>query len=180
MRVILDACILYPTVLREILTGVAQAGGFTALYSDRLLEEWARAAARAGPEVEGIARAEVALFRVAFPDGCVAIPDGAEDALSLPDTGDLHVLAAAIEGQAEVIATVNLRDFPPRTLGRYGIMPRTPDSLLLELHHAGQGDVAGVVEAVRRQTERISGKEQPLRPLLKRAGLPRLGKALAV
>jgi hypothetical protein len=34
------------------------------------------------------------------------------------------------------------------------------------------------VESVRTQAERLSGLPQPLRPLLKRAGLPRLGRRL--
>lgn len=179
MRLLMDACILYPTVLREILVGVAQAGGFVPLYSDRLLEEWARAAARNAPESAGVARTEIALFRVAFPTGCITPALGAEDALSLPDKDDLHVLAAAIEGKAEAVLTVNLRDFPTRTLGRYGLLVRTPDSVLLELFQGGAGNVADVVEAVRARTEAISGQAQPLKPLLKRAGLPRLAKALA-
>ena len=38
--------------------------------------------------------------------------------------------------------------------------------------------VAGVVERVRAKAEALSGTAQPLRPLLKRAKLMRLGKAL--
>ncbi|MEM9228406.1 MAG: PIN domain-containing protein [Pseudomonadota bacterium] len=179
MRVLLDACILYPTVLREVLVGVAQEGGFEPLYSERLLAEWIHAAARAGPQVETTARAEAALFRAAFPQGCILPPPGAEECLSLPDPGDLHVLAAAIEGQAEAIATVNLKDFPTRTLGRHGMVVRTPDSLLLELLQGGMDEVARVTERVRAKTQAISGQAQDLRRLLKRAGLPRLGKAVA-
>ena len=57
-RVLLDACVLYPTVLRELLLGTAALGLYEPLWSARLLEEWARAAARLGPEGEAIARAE--------------------------------------------------------------------------------------------------------------------------
>jgi len=46
VKVFLDACVLYPTVLREILTGCAAAGLYHAQWSPRVLEEWARAAAR--------------------------------------------------------------------------------------------------------------------------------------
>ena len=178
MRLFLDACILFPTVLREILLGAAAQGGFVPLYSPRVLEEWARAAARRGAAAEAVARAEIALLRTDWAAGEVVPPAGAEDMLSLPDPGDLHVLAAAIAGGAEAIVTVNLRDFPGRTLARHGLMVRTPDSVLTELLAEGRVPVAEVVDAVRLRTEAVSGRAQPLRPLLKRAGLPRLGKAL--
>ncbi len=179
MRLVMDACILYPTVLREILVATAQSGGFVPLYSDRLLEEWARAAARNAPETAAIARAEGALFRATFPQGRVQPDASLEATLSLPDPNDTHVLATAITGQAEAILTVNLRDFPTRTLARHGLLVCTPDSLLLELHLSTDTDVASIAEAIRARTEAISARPQPLRPLLKRAGLPRLAKALS-
>ena len=38
------------------------------------------------------------------------------EGLRLPDPGDRHVLAAAIRGRADVIATSNLKDLPPDLL----------------------------------------------------------------
>ncbi len=178
MRLFLDACILFPTVLREILLGVAGQGGFVPLYSPRVLEEWARAAARQGAEAESTARAEIALMRVGWPSCEVTPTEGVEETLSLPDENDRHVLAAALAGEAEAILTVNLRDFPGRTLARHGLLVRTPDSVMVELLNEGRVPIAEAVDEVRKRTERISGREQPVRPLLKRAGLPRLGKAL--
>lgn len=177
MRVLLDACVLYPTVLREILIGVAATGAFVPLWSPRILEEWARAATRLGPQGERVARTEAALLAAAWPDAGVSPPPELERTLSLPDADDRHVLAAAIAGGAAELLTFNTRDFPTRTLGRHAIVLREPDGFLLEL--SGQGAaVAEVVEAVRQRTAAISGRDQPMRPLLKRASLPRLGKAL--
>ena len=45
-RVLLDANVLFPTVLREILLGVARSGVYAPLWSARILEEWARATRR--------------------------------------------------------------------------------------------------------------------------------------
>ena len=177
MRLLLDACVLYPTVLREVLIGAAEAGLFEPLWSPRILEEWARTAARTG--VEDIARAEIALLRARWPQAEVTPGAGAEAGLSLPDEGDLHVLAAALAGGAETIVTLNLRDFPGRTLGRHGLTARSPDSVLLELLGDAPEVVARVAEAVRARTEEMSGRAQPLRALFKRAALPRTGKALA-
>ncbi len=178
MRVVLDACVLFPTVLREILVGVAEEGLIAPLWSERILEEWRRAALRVAPEAAGVAEAEIALFRAMFAAGRVGDTSAAEGALSLPDENDLHVLAAAIEAGAEAIVTLNLRDFPGRTLARHGLVARSPDSLLIELAEEAPAAVGGIVGAVRARTEEISGRDQPLRPLLKRAKLPRLGKAL--
>ena len=97
--------------------------------------------------------------------------------LSLPDPDDRHVLAAAIAGGAEVLMTLNRADFPTRTLARHGVLLREPDGFLVELLAEGI-DLAPVAAGVRRGRSAASGRAQPLRALLKRAGLPRLGKAL--
>lgn len=178
MRTLLDACVLYPTVLRQILTGVCTAGLARPLWSPRILEEWARAAARLGPRHEEIARGEIAALTAAWPGASVAPDPAVEAGLHLPDPADAHVLAAAIAGGAEILVTLNLRDFPRRTLAPVGILPQHPDPWLLTLHEVAPEPVARVAEAGRAEAARLSGQPQPLRPLLKRAGLPRLGKRL--
>ena len=54
-----------------------------------------------------------------FPDAVVTGYEAIAARLDLPDPGDRHVLAAAIRGQADVIVTGNLRDFPPDRLAPY-------------------------------------------------------------
>ena len=56
MKVLIDTCVLYPTVMRQLLLGAAGSGLFTPLWSDRILEEWARAARKIGPTGEVQAR----------------------------------------------------------------------------------------------------------------------------
>ncbi len=179
MRALLDACVLYPTVLREILIGVAREGLYTPLWSDRILGEWARAVVKLGPGAEIVARAEIAALRAGFPAAAVPPREGLAARLWLPDPADVHVLAAAIAGGAELIVTFNAADFPRGVLAEEGIAREDPDRFLLGLWQGAPATVAGVVEAVRAEAERLSGEPQPLRPLLRRAKLPRLGKALA-
>jgi hypothetical protein len=176
MRLVLDACVLYPTVLREILIGVAQAGGYTPLWSARILAEWQIAAARLGPEGAAIASGEIATLRADWPEAEQPADPALEARLSLPDPADAHVLAAAITGGAEGVVTLNLRDFPRNRLE--GLRALSPDDLLMDLWLAEAARVESVVSKVQARTEHISGRDQPLRPLLKRAKLPRLGKAL--
>lgn len=178
-KILLDACVLYPTVLREILIGVAARGLYRPLWSARILEEWARAAARnGGPVDEAIARGEIALLRARFPQAEVAPRPGLEARLYLPDENDIHVLAAAIAGGAEAIVTYNAADFPRATLAGEGLDRRDPDGFLWELWSRDPEPVAEAVEAVRAEAERLSGQPQSLRALLKRVRLHRLGKAL--
>jgi hypothetical protein len=178
MRAALDACVLFPTVLREMLLGAAAAGGFVPVWSPRILEEWARATRRLPGDAEARARAEIALMRARWPEAEVDPDPAFVASLSLPDPNDRHVLAAAIAGGAEALVTLNRADFPARTLARHGILLRDPDGLLCEFHAEGH-DIAGVAAAVRARAERMAGRPVALRALLKRAGLPRLGKALA-
>ncbi len=118
MKALLDACVLYPTVLREILLAVAARGLYTPLWSDRILEEWARATRKLGPEGEIQARGEVAALRAAWPAAAVPPAPGIAARLWLPDPDDIHVLAAAIAGSADAIVTFNAADFPRQTLRR--------------------------------------------------------------
>ncbi|MEI4470243.1 RSP_2648 family PIN domain-containing protein [Frigidibacter sp. MR17.24] len=179
MAVLLDACVLYPTVLREILVGLAREGLFAPLWSERILEEWARAARRFSPADELIARGEIATLRAAFPAASVPVPEAAAEALDLPDPNDRHVLAAAIAGRATAIVTFNLRDFPGWALGPHAIRAEHPDPFLLGLLARDPARVERVVEGVRATAERLSGERQEIRALMKRAKCPRLGKALA-
>ena len=178
MKIVLDACVLYPTVLREILIGVARAGLFTPLWSDRILEEWARATRKLGDGAEAIARGEVALLRAEFPAACGPARPAIEARLTLPDDNDRHVLAVAIASGANTILTFNAADFPRHLLAEEGLARRDPDGFLWEIWSHYPAAMSGVVEAVRAEAERLSGQPQPLRALLKRSQLPRLGKAM--
>jgi predicted nucleic acid-binding protein len=179
MRAVLDACVLYPTVLREILIGAARAGLYRPIWSARILEEWARAAARRNAVDETFARGEIALLRAEFPKAEIAAQPGLESRLHLPDENDIHVLAVAIAGHADAIVTANRADFPRGTLAGEGLERRDPDGFLWQLLSEHPEQMRAITETVRAEAERLSGQPQPIRALMKRARLPRFGKALA-
>lgn len=179
MKVLLDTCVLYPTVMREVLLGVAAQGLYTPLWSARILEEWARAARKLGPEGEAQARREVAQVQAAWPGAEVAYGTGLAARLWLPDPADIHVLAAAVAGSADLIVTMNAKDFPRHVLAEEGLSRAAPDEFLMGFWQAQPETVAGVAEAVRLEAERLSGQPWDMRALMKKARLPRLGKALS-
>ena len=188
MKAVIDACVLYPTVLREIVIGVAQAGLIEPIWSARLLDEWQRTAARQGGAVDAaLAQGEIAGLRARFPaaqvDAGPEAPDGVGGAggvggLWLPDRGDIHVLATAIAAGADTIVTMNLRDFPRAELAPHGVAAIHPDALLYGLWLHDRAPVADVVARVHGRAVDLSGGALALRALLKRARLPRLAKAL--
>ncbi|MEO0999259.1 MAG: PIN domain-containing protein [Pseudomonadota bacterium] len=178
MRAFLDANLLVATVMREVLTGAARAGALVPLVSPRVLEEWARAAARDGPLAEAAARRAGEALVDEFAGALVAPDPEVEAGLVLPDAADVHVVAAAVGGEAEVLLTRNLRDFPPRVLARFGLLVRDPDGVLREWAEAAPEAAADVVEAAVARFNAATGRDMAPRAVLKRAGLPRLGKLL--
>lgn len=173
-RVFLDACVLYPTLLRTMLLTSARAGLFTPLWSPGVLKEWSHAAGRSGPTEAGLVAGEIAVLRAGFPEAEITPPDDLTEVLSLPDPDDRHVLAAALHGEADALLTANLKDFPTRTLTRHGLLRYDPDRFLCNLR--GTDDIDALLCAPVRQASASLGLAP--RALLKRARLPRLGKAL--
>jgi hypothetical protein len=179
VKVLIDACVLYPTVMRQMVLGVAEAGAFTPLWSARIAEEWARAARKIGPGGEALARGEIAAARSRFPGAVVPVPQGAERRFWLPDPADIHVLAAAVAASADAIMTLNARDFPRNVLAEEGLSRVDPDSFLMGVWQAQPALVAQVGGDVLAEARRLSGEDWEMRALLRKARLPRLGKALA-
>ncbi len=179
MKAVLDTCVIYPTVMREMLLGAAQLGHFTPIWSGRILEEWARAARKLGPEGEAQARAEIALAQAHWPFASYPTADGIEQRFWLPDAADIHVLATAVTSSADIIVTVNAKDFPQNILAEEGLIRRDPDGFLYDIWLTDPEGLAQVAASVLSEANRLSGDQWTLRPLMKKARLPRLGKALS-
>lgn len=178
MRALLDTCVIYPTVMRQMLLGAARTGAFTPLWSARIIEEWQRAASKLGPEGIAQAAAEAALLRVRWRAAEVIPSASLESRLWLPDPADVHVLAAAIAGSADLIITLNAKDFPRNLLAEEGLSRADPDTFLLGLWQAQPESIASVAAEVLTEANRLSGETWDMRGLLKKARLPRLAKAL--
>ena len=93
------------------------------------------------------------------------------DALVLPDPGDRHVVAAALETDAALIVTTNLRDFPADVLQVGGLRAVDPDAFLVALHAATPGAVVEVTERARRNLRRSVPTKEEFSAALERQGL---------
>ena len=178
MKALLDACVLYPTVMRQMLLGVAAQGAFTPLWSARIVAEWQHTAQKLGPEGAAQASAEALKLKRDWSEAEVTWPPALEARLWLPDPADIHVLAAAVAGSADVIVTLNAGDFPRGVLAEEGLSRADPDAFLLGFWQGQPDMVQAVGEAVLAEANRLSERRWEIRPLLKKARLPRLAKAL--
>ncbi|GLZ42479.1 PIN domain-containing protein [Actinokineospora sp. NBRC 105648] len=126
----LDACVLVPMPLADLLLRMAEADLYRPLWSEEVLDEVTRSLPKLGVTPLAAAR-RVKQMRDTFPDA--AVP-GCESLVSVMRNHpkDRHVLAAAVRANAELIVTANLRDFPPDALDPYDIVAVQPDDFLLD------------------------------------------------
>lgn len=131
---LLDANVLYPAPLRDLLLHLSLNGLFHAKWSNDIHDEWIRNVLKNRPDLkpEQLERTRV-LMNIAIQDCLITDYEQLIPALDLPDPGDRHVLAAAIIGKVDVIISSNLKDFPRETLAVYGIEIEQPDSFISEL-----------------------------------------------
>jgi predicted nucleic acid-binding protein len=136
---LLDACVLYPAPIRDLLIETANTHVYRARWSDHIHDEWIRNVLKNNPKAtpEALARTRQ-LMNEAVPDALITGYESLIESIELPDTKDRHVLAAAVVGRADVIVTANLKHFPADSLSPYGIEAQHPDEFLMhqrDLNH---------------------------------------------
>ncbi len=141
-----DACVLHPAPLRDLLLRVALTDLFRARWTEEIHAEWVRSVLERRPDLkpEQLQRTRE-LMDLSVPDCLVTGYEGLIAQLSLPDSHDRHVLAAAIRCQAGVIVTYNLGDFPQETLEPHGILAQHPDEFVGHLFDLSPGAVCAAV-----------------------------------
>jgi hypothetical protein len=176
VRLVLDACVLFPEVMRRVLLDYAAAGGFAPLWSRRILGEWQEAIARQRGPVEAVLVGEAAAAMARqFPGALVTGWEAQEDPAGLPDPADAHVIAAAKAGGADGIVTLNIRDFPLRAMAAAGLARLEPDGFLAQEYVPG-GPLDAVLDGLEADAP-PQAQGEGFRRYLKRGGLPRLAKA---
>src|SRR5262245_34677400 len=132
---------------------LAVADLFLARWTEEIHDEWTRNLLADRPDIkpESLSRCRE-LMNAAVLDCLVTGYEALIPALTLPDPDDRHVLAAAIQGRADVIVTYNLKHFPIAVLGGYGIEAQHPDEFVSNLIGL---DAESVYTAVKEQRARL-------------------------
>jgi hypothetical protein len=118
--VVLDACVLYPQTLRDLLLRLALAGLYAACFSEQILEEVRSNLVRDGRASEAAASRMVQLIRTNAEECLTDVPTALPTDLRLPDPDDLHVVqtavaagAAQIPGDAFFYECLRVQLYPP-------------------------------------------------------------------
>jgi predicted nucleic acid-binding protein len=129
--VVYDACVLYPSTLRDLLIRLAQARLVQAKWTDRILDEVFDNIGKNRPDLDPDRLLRTRnLMNAAVADVLVPDYEPLIDAVRLPDPDDRHVLAAAVKAGADVIVTANLKDFPAEALRQWNVQVVSPDAFV--------------------------------------------------
>lgn len=129
---VLDACVLYPAPLRDLLLTLAEGELFRARWTSVIQDEWVRNLLVNRPDLpRDFLKRTVAMMNSAIEDCLIEDFAYLIESLNLPDADDRHVLTAAIVGRADAIVTFNLKDFPDSAVTAHGIDILHPDDFLV-------------------------------------------------
>jgi predicted nucleic acid-binding protein len=168
---VLDACVLYPAPLRDVLLSLALQGLFQAKWSETINDEWMRNVLSNRPDLNAsqISRTCEQMV-IAIPDGLVTEYEHYIQSVTLPDDNDRHVVACAIAGRANAIVTFNLRDFPESELKKHQLEAIHPDDFVVHQFHLDQ---TAFLVALKRMRARLRNPQYTVEQFLDR--LERVG-----
>ena len=132
LKVILDACVLFPMYLRDTLLSTAEAGLYVPYWSQKILDEAMSNLILKRKTSAEVARKLEEVIKAAFPVSMIEVPTEAEAAMT-NHPKDRHVLAAAVLADADIIVTNNLQDFDTQALAPFKIIAKSPDDFLSDI-----------------------------------------------
>ncbi len=130
---VLDANILYPQWLRDVMLSLAAMGYYEPRWSCQIIDEMRRNVLTDHPSIDPrqFDDTTIAALQSAFPEAWVDPPD---DLIVTMDNepGDRHVLATAIATHAHLVVTANTSDFQsPRYVTPGHVAIQTPTDFLI-------------------------------------------------
>jgi PIN domain len=177
---VLDACVLYPAPVRDILLSLAHQGMYHARWTATINDEWIRNLARNRPDMD-VARLRATATRMAqaIPDSLISGYERFITSIDLPDPDDRHVVAAALVGHADAIVTFNLKDFPADVLTPLSLEAQHPDDFVVNQLHLNLTEALKAIKAMRARLERPSQTAAQLLATLEKCGMPQSALLIA-
>lgn len=170
---LLDACVLYPAPLRDLLLSLAADGIYRAKWSQKIHDEWTRnlIANRSDLDPQRI-RDTCTQMNVAVPDSLVTGYEDLIESLELRDPDDRHVLAAAIRSDADAIITFNQKDFDETELTKFDLYSEHPDEFISNMISIYTPRVISAVRSMRQRLRNPPKNVDEFLGTLHQQGLP--------
>ncbi|MFG6577577.1 PIN domain-containing protein [Sulfitobacter sp. 1A15333] len=171
---VLDACVLYPYRMRDVLLEFATQGIFRARFTEEIMDEWSRNVIKDMPDTVESVKAQLGIIGKVFEECFVTGYKPLIAGLELPDPDDRHVLAAGIKSSTQVIVTKNHKDFPEDVLEEFDIITVDPDEFLADAFELFPMEATGALRTLRARLTRPPMDVSEFLLDLTRAGVPRL------
>lgn len=129
--VVLDANVLIPGTLRDILLRLAKHRLYQAYWTDEILEEVRRNVLKTRNAQEATVNRIIEVMKRRYPQALLSL-ESYQPFLEIANVNlkDRHVFAAALACEANMIITANLKDFPDAVLSQHNIKAQSPDVFL--------------------------------------------------
>ena len=172
MVALLDANVLYPAALRDLLLYLAVEKLYQPRWTDTIHDEWIRNVLKNRPDLSPTRLARTrSLMNKSITGSLIGGYESLMPALELPDPGDRHVLAAGIKAKADVLVTYNLKDFPESAIEPYALKVWHPDQFLGYLLLENRADFLKAVKIQRRNLSKPPMSVSDLLAVLKKLRL---------
>ena len=145
---------------------------FRTRWTSRIQGEWLAAVLDKKPQFAEALQRTRQFMEEAVPDANVTGYETLEQALTLPDPDDRHVLAAAIVGRADVIVTLNSEAFPFGDFAPFNIEAQHPDEFIAHVLTLDMPMALGEIRVMRARLRNPPFTPEEFLDLLARQGLP--------
>jgi predicted nucleic acid-binding protein len=179
MTVVLDANVLFPQYLCDLLLSFADAELFRPVWSKLIHDEWMQNVIEKnrGIDPERIKRRQDMMDK-AFPDACVSITDQQVEEIEDVHIKDRHVMAAAKIVHADGILTFNHKDFPKAAQRRYGVPILHPDDFVCDYFDRHEMMTLDILRRLRAKLKKPAIDAEDLTLIYFRSGLSQFAKRL--
>ena len=158
LGVVLDANVLYPQWLRDVMLTLAAMGYYDPVWSHQIIDEMRRNVLQDHRDIDAqhFDDTTIAALRRAFPAAWVEVPDKLVAEMdNTPE--DRHVLAAAVAAGAQMVVTANTAHFRSRRYVNSGqIAVLDPPAFLTDVLEEHQELMAAVLEHLASNRRRVS------------------------
>lgn len=176
--VVLDACTLFPMLVRDVLLTLAGHEFFNPKWSARIRDEWMRNLSERlgersfdGDTVTRVQRISAAMD-AAFPDAPIEFEFPEAAILEPVHVKDRHVVAAAMAVQADAIVTFNIADFAAAHLKEHlQIDVIHPDDFVMDLVDLHEKRAVAAFRELRARKQNPPWAPSELVQRLQRSGL---------